>query len=397
MTNVLTAHQRNIDDQIIGRARALHPLLNEHAAAMEQLRRLPDVVSGGLERDGMFRLFTPTCFGGYAVGVTTALEVVAALAEADASAGWVVAIAAIGSWIGAHSSVQAQGEIFGSGPDVRIAGSLSPLPAQKVHGGLRVTGSWPYASGAHDADWAVLCASIVGEAADAEEIFLCFVPVEEVTLRQTWYTVGMRGTGSDSWHADDVFVPTYRTIPAAEIADGSSTSIYDEPIFRVPLLSAGTLLELGTLLGTGKAALDFVAERTLTKPLHNTCFARQCDSAGVQMQIAEAAVKIATARLHAFDIATAIDHASAENRVSAYAVRAEWKARISYAAQQIVEALNILMNVHGAGSFAESTRLQQYWRDTNTAARHASLQIAVGYEVYGESLLGVEQRITAFV
>jgi hypothetical protein len=41
-----------------------------------------------------------------------------------------------------------------------------------------------------------------------------------------------------------------------------------------------------------------------------------------------------------------------------------------------------------AGSFAESNLMQQYWRDANTAARHAGLQPVVGYEVYGKSLLG---------
>jgi 3-hydroxy-9,10-secoandrosta-1,3,5(10)-triene-9,17-dione monooxygenase len=42
-------------------------------------------------------------------------------------------------------------------------------------------------------------------------------------------------------------------------------------------------------------------------------------------------------------------------------------------------------------------RMQQYWRDANTAARHAGLQPVVGYEVYGKSLLGIEDRISPAV
>lgn len=74
--------------------------------------------------------------------------------------------------------------------------------------------------------------------------------------------------------------------------------------------------------------------------------------------------------------------------------QAEFRARLGYAAQQVVEALTILVDAHGAGSFAESSQLQQYWRDANTAARHAGLQPTVGYEVYGKSTLGVPERIS---
>jgi 3-hydroxy-9,10-secoandrosta-1,3,5(10)-triene-9,17-dione monooxygenase len=68
-----------------------------------------------------------------------------------------------------------------------------------------------------------------------------------------------------------------------------------------------------------------------------------------------------------------------------------------YAAQKVIDAINDLVNIHGAGSFAESSRMQQIWRDANTAARHAGLNPAVGYEVYGKALLDVDEPITAMV
>ena len=65
-----------------------------------------------------------------------------------------------------------------------------------------------------------------------------------------------------------------------------------------------------------------------------------------------------------------------------------------YAAQQALEAIHTLLNVDGAGSFAEKNRMQQYRRDANTAARHPGLNDVVGREVYGKSLLAVEERIS---
>jgi alkylation response protein AidB-like acyl-CoA dehydrogenase len=63
----------------------------------------------------------------------------------------------------------------------------------------------------------------------------------------------------------------------------------------------------------------------------------------------------------------------------------------------VVDAMTILVNVHGAGSFAKSNRMQQYWRDANIAARHPGLNAMIGYEIYGKALLGVEERIGRLV
>jgi 3-hydroxy-9,10-secoandrosta-1,3,5(10)-triene-9,17-dione monooxygenase len=49
-------------------------------------------------------------------------------------------------------------------------------------------------------------------------------------------------------------------------------------------------------------------------------------------------------------------------------MRTEIRAKAGYAAHQVLEAIQILVNVHGAGSFAESSPMQQFWRDANTAA-----------------------------
>ena len=104
-----------------------------------------------------------------------------------------------------------------------------------------------------------------------------------------------------------------------------------------------------------------------------------------------------TAQLHAYDIAATLDNAATEGQLVTYASRTEIRAQVGYLAQQVLGAISALANVHGAGSFAESNRMQQYWRDANTAARHAALQPVVGYEVYGKSLLGIEERISPAV
>jgi 3-hydroxy-9,10-secoandrosta-1,3,5(10)-triene-9,17-dione monooxygenase len=204
----------------------------------------------------------------------------------------------------------------------------------------------------------------------------------------------MRGTGSDTWVGDDVFVPDERTVSLGAIAEGDWPLPVDEPSYRLPSAPVLMVPALGPLLGVGRAALRVVVDNAQTKPLAGTTITRQCESVGLQIRIAEAAMKLSTARLHAYDMAATMDAAPANGRTVGYATRAEFRARLGYAAQQVIDALSVLVDAHGAGSFAESSSLQQYWRDANTLACHAGMQATVGYEVYGKSMLGITERIS---
>lgn len=62
-----------------------------------------------------------------------------------------------------------------------------------------------------------------------------------------------------------------------------------------------------------------------------------------------------------------------------------------------LEAVNIAADLYGAGGFAESSPMQQVWRDANVIARHAGQNAAVGYEVLGKALLGLPERISPTV
>jgi alkylation response protein AidB-like acyl-CoA dehydrogenase len=215
-------------------------------------------------------------------------------------------------------------------------------------------------------------------------------------MEDTWHTTGMRGTGSNTWVGEDVFVPDHRLLSMSAVTDGTWPVANAEPIYRTPFVPVATVLLLGPLLGAGQAALDLVIEKAPRKGMHHTFFATQSGSAGVQIQLGEAALKLRTARLHIYEIVDRLDAIATVGDVD-FDARSRMKAQAAYAAQKVLEAINGLVNIHGAGSFAESSRMQQIWRDTNTAARHAGLNAAVGYEVYGKALLNVEERITAMI
>ena len=61
------------------------------------------------------------------------------------------------------------------------------------------------------------------------------------------------------------------------------------------------------------------------------------------------------------------------------------------------DAVDTLLNVGGASSFGTFNRLQMYWRDIETASRHAFISPAVAREAYGRTLLGISHMPTPFV
>ncbi|MEV5388333.1 acyl-CoA dehydrogenase family protein, partial [Streptomyces sp. NPDC052721] len=121
------------------------------------------------------------------------------------------------------------------------------------------------------------------------------------------------------------------------------------------------------------------------------------DSVGVQIQLAEAALKLETARLHTYRAVDEVDRAASSGSPLDYTARTHIRAQAGFAAQHVLEAVGTVLNVHGAASFAEASPLQRVWRDANVAARHVGLVPAVGLEVYGKALLGIGERVSLMV
>ena len=392
-----TSIARSDRAELVARAVALQPLLREHAGQMDAERHLADEVNAALVDAGMFRLLTPKRLGGYEADLRTTVEVVSTLGEADGSVAWLVAVGTGASWLLGMVSSDAQDAVFGADPDARLAGAFTPGVARRVDSGLRMSGRWANASGAHHATWASITATVTGDDGQVVDAVMGTVPVSELTLEDTWHTVGMRGTGSNTLVGEDVFVPWHMAMSIARLVSGTLAPPTTEALYRQPLSGLATLPLVAPILGMGRAALDLVVAKAPGKPVAQTTYARQSDSVGVQIQIAEAAVKVKTAQLHIYDIADELDAAAVLGEQVTYDVRAQARARAGYAAQQVLEAIQTLANVHGAGGFAESSRMQQYWRDANTAARHGGLNAVIGYEIYGKALLGVEERIGRMV
>lgn len=108
-------------------------------------------------------------------------------------------------------------------------------------------------------------------------------------------------------------------------------------------------------------------------------------------------MKIETAHLHIARACDEVQRYAEARQFPDYKTRARMRCDTAYGIRHALDALNVLMTAHGSGGFAESSPMQRWWRDANTAAGHAVAMPSVAIEIYGKALLGVDIMVTPLV
>lgn len=247
-------------------------------------------------------------------------------------------------------------------------------------------------------DWALVGMPAVDSQGQEIDQGFALIPMSDVTIEDSWYAVGMQGTGSNTIVADDVFVPSHRIASVPKLIEGvPQTPFTEEVMYRASFIPVAALALVGPQLGLCAKALEFVLEKAPNRGVSFTFYDRQSGSPSFQLAVAAAATEIDTAHLCAYRAAEDIDSVARYGRKLSYLERARVKMDVGKSITAAREAIDTLISAHGAGSFAEASLLQRIWRDQECASRHAVLSPRISAEVYGKALLGIEGGVTAMV
>jgi alkylation response protein AidB-like acyl-CoA dehydrogenase len=168
----------------------LHGLIAARAPEIEADRELPAEVLTALTEAGVFRMYVPRSHGGDELPPLDAVRVIAELARADASVGWLAAIGANSPAIFAFLPPATYDEIYRDSPDVIGAASLIPRGmAVRDDGGYRFTGQWPFASGCRHASFLGVNA-FVTDPGGTSSMRMGIVPAGEIEIVDTWRAAG---------------------------------------------------------------------------------------------------------------------------------------------------------------------------------------------------------------
>ncbi|RNL68301.1 acyl-CoA dehydrogenase family protein [Streptomyces sp. I6] len=379
-------------EQLVRRASELVPQLRENAAWSEQNRRIHDDSIDALADAGIFRMRVPARFGGYEADTRTLVDVAAEIGRADGSTGWTASVYWIPTWMAGLFPDHVQDEVF-STPDVRICGTLSPSAmASPTEGGLVVNGKWGFISGALHAHWQVVVAVRIEPDSEPMPV-MALVPLSDLRIADDWDTSGLRGTGSVSTVAENVFVPADRVLPLGVIMQGqggASQANAESAIHRAPLLPVASASSVGAVLGMARAAKEAFLERLPERKITYTDYASQAEAPLTHHQVANATLKIDQAEFHAHRLADLVDSKSAQDTPWTLEERARARADMGAVIQLAKEAVDILASASGGSSIYSDVAIQRIARDIQAVSLHALMHPDTNTELYGRVLCGLE-------
>ncbi len=361
---------------VLDAARRAEPFAREAADAAETSRRLPSDLVETLVAEGLMRMGVPQAYGGPGASPMDIVQAIAEVARGDGAAGWCVMIAATTSSLAGFLEPSAAETIYRNPLSVS-GGAYAPSgTAVSVPGGWRVTGRWQWGSGGQHCQW-----MLGGCITDTKEFRLMFAPSAEISIHDTWFVSGLRGTGSNDFEMVDVFVPEHHSVlPLA------ARAMVDEPLARFPnfnLLAAGVA---ATTLGIARRAIDEVVALAASKrPSMSTKTIAQ--SSLVQFDIARAEAHLGSARAwllealnDGWQTALGGDRVSIDQRVRV-------RMAAAHAATQAAAATDLAYNAAGGSSVFNTSPLQRCHRDVHTATQHLMVSPRI-LESAGRVLLG---------
>jgi 3-hydroxy-9,10-secoandrosta-1,3,5(10)-triene-9,17-dione monooxygenase len=382
----LTSNDReSLYDAAMTAAAGITDRIAANADRSEEARRLDDDSVAALREANLFRLLTPSRYGGLEAGMRAQCDTAGVIAQAHPSAAWVQLVMASHAWITAGFPTECQDEVFADSPDVMIPGAQAPQGrATKVPGGWRLTGQWQFCSGVDHGSWV-----LVGAAARPLMHFV--LPIADVAVVDTWYTLGMRATGSKDIRIDDVFVPEHRSIETRVVFDGQSPYGAQHPsgLYQIPIHPGLTLQLAHVIWGMAARGLELFIERNGQRVETYTKNSK-AEMPGIQMRVAETALEVQTARMLLGRASAEWDEIAATHTVPSLEDRARLKWDASYAVELCRRGLARIFDASGAHAIYDDSPLQLLYRDMNTACHHAAADFDTSAQMFGRTRLGLD-------
>lgn len=382
---------RDIPDaaELVRRATELAPALRSRAERAERERNIPiETIEEYLET-GLIHTIQPRRWGGYELDHEVAFDIAIELGKSTCgSSAWCLNYLSDHAGMLGHFPEEAQHDVWSRDAKACIATSAAPSgTVQKTSDGFKLNGTWSWCSGLRHSQWIMIGGLVFGDDTGHPDMRLFLVPVETLQQSDTWYSAGLRGSGSNTCIAEDVFVPEHRSVSFSTLRDACSpgSQINTNPIYRTPFIAVHTYALLGPALGIARGGYtDFVTwtkERILTYT--QIAIAQHVP---VQIAIAEISAQIDSAELFArrcFDIARR-DYTTM-NMDTRILLRRDW----TYAMRQLRTAMDSLIKISGSSGLMDDNSVQRAWRDVHAISSHVVMAWDVPAENFGRSELGL--------
>ena len=372
----------------IAGARALGDTIRAHAEAIECDRRLPDALMDRLHEARLARMLLPRSAGGDEIAPSVYLDTLIELARHDGSVGWNIFVANSAALLAAFLPLDAAREIYAR-PDALMAwGPPNSQQARAAEGGYRVGGEWSFASGCRHATWmGAHCqvlepdGSLRRNSAGRPVIRSLLFPAGQAQLLDDWNPIGLRGTGSESYRVEDVFVPerfsATREEPDKRREPGPLYAFTQQSLYAVGVA--------GVALGLADAMLDAFMELARGKTPRG--LARHAENPGVQAEVSRSFARLGSARAWLVETVDEVYDGARDIACIDVPTRARVRLACSHAIQGAVETAAALYRLAGVDAIFPGSAFERRFRDIHTLSQQIQSR-PQHFEATGHVLLG---------
>jgi len=362
--------------------RELSETVTQERASFDTACRLPDDLFRRLAAIGLFRLWLPVGLGGPELSALDFMDVVEEAAMLDGAIGWLAGNGGGMARVGAFLPVHAAREIFAD-PDAFVVSATGAVGrAVPVAGGYRVTGRWPFGSGATHATWFSPLCEVEASGQGSERLIYPVVPRADVFLHDNWQVSGLCATGSVDFELRDVFVPDrfvleFQPEPTqpGTLYRLPTSAIFTWTVATVPLgIARGAVAEFVRLAKHKSRRGDAVplAEREL-----------------VQSEVGRIEARLGAARAFLRQSMTDLLEAVAAGS-DVVPARVRFRLACTFASEAALWAIGQVTQMAGAVAILRSCPLERYERDARAAAKHIAMSPAA-YITGGKLVLGQDR------
>ena len=370
-------------------AQKLAPLIRSSAPETDALRELPRPLFEAMADAGLFRLALPRTLGGFEMDLPSYIQVIEELGRADASTAWVTNQVSIFATYAARMETAAARAIWIDTPRSVVANTpQANAQAIVVPGGYRVTGRQGFSTGCRHASWLAAHATVTEQGRprldDGQpEMRYCFVPRAEAQLLDTWQVRGMRGTGTNHFAVDDVFVPEDRTVKSV-----TAPLVEQGPLYRLPRTMVFASGDAAVALGTARSCLAAFMELATTKtPRAMDALLR--DQPMIQSEVGRAEARLRSGLAFLREAVREIWDAVVANGAVTLEQRAVLRLATTDGIRTAVAIVDSVYNMAGATAAYESSPIQRHFQDVHVMSQHLQARLA-HYELVGRHWLGLK-------
>ncbi len=354
----------------------------------EKNRRLAEPIVAGIRETRLNRIALTPENQGLELPLVDALEIYETLAGKEASVAWVVWNGSLPCLFSRYLGREARAQLFAD-PEWLYANSTRPTGRAVVIGEqYRVTGRWSLVSGCELAEWMPLMCLVEENGqprmlapGQPEQRFM-FVRRSDAKILDTWYTGGLRGTGSHDVVVDEVDVPRHHSLgPMDEVTIGG-------PLASVPILATLAAGFAAQMLGVARAAVATAIEMGLTK-ISPKPVSDMRDKSLVQIAVADQRTAIAAARGHLREVASKLWQKAARGQEISVLEVTDLLMAARHAIKTGSRAVDAMYDAGGTAAIYVDSPLERSYRDARTMQQHVIAQ-PIWAEDAGRVLMGLE-------